>query len=47
MSKEKIIEILGKQLNLLSEYSHNCCERELAEITQAMIRLSELLLASL
>lgn len=44
MSKEKIIETLEKQLQLLSERSVCALDlRELAELTDAMVRLVEAL----
>lgn len=47
MTRDKIKEILGKQLQLLSENSSKSCEdRELAALSAEMVKIAELLLTN-
>lgn len=46
MDKEKVIEILGQQLQLLSEYSKTCIpDVDLAKISGAMVKIASIILA--
>ncbi|VDG33339.1 hypothetical protein MUDAN_DOGOELCO_02532 [Lactiplantibacillus mudanjiangensis] len=45
MSEKKIKKILAKQLQLLSEYSKDCGEGELAEVSGQMLAISQYLIS--